>query len=105
MFAECTESVSILYAIIFGLGDACLLISMPSVLTALGVFLGLVIVAQLIARKLWARMVAPRDIAREPARVGNAREVVSEPARPQPARGAIIDDPNYAHSAIRSSKR
>ena len=92
MFAECTETVSILYAVVFGAGDACVLISMSSILTALGAFLVLVLIAQFIARRLWAHVRAPREvIAQEPT------ETVE--------RGAIIDDPNYSNSAIRTSKR
>lgn len=92
MFDNCVETVSILYAVIFGAGDACIMISTWSILSALGVFLVLVILAQFVARKLWAR--------------------VSRSNKPRPQQsaapyrtGTIHDDPNYKDSAIRSSKR
>ncbi len=92
MFAECAETVSILYAVVFGSGDACIMLSMGSVLTALAVFFVLVIIVQLIARKLWARM-------RQPTHPPRDREIASA------TNDTITDDPNYIDSAIRSSRR
>ena len=92
MFAECTETVSILYAIVFGAGDACILISTWSILSALSAFLVLVIIAQFFARKLWARVRAPSPPPRQ-RRIGT---IMDDP---------IADDPNYEDSAIRSSRR
>ncbi len=92
MFSECAETVSILYAIVFGAGDACVLLSMPSVLTALVAFFVAVFAAQFIARKIWARVRAPKTTQELP--------VLDEPVR-----GSIVDDPNYANSAIRSNTR
>ena len=54
--ADCIETVSILYAVIFGAGDACVLISMGSILTAFAAFMVLVVLAQYVARRLWARV-------------------------------------------------
>ena len=92
MFAECAVTVSILYAIVFGAGDACIMVSMGSVLTALGAFMVLVIFAQFIARRLWARLRAPSPPPRQ-RRIGT---IMDDP---------IADDPNYEDSAIRSSRR
>ncbi len=92
MFAECTETVSILYAIIFGAGEACVLISTWSILSALGAFLVLVVIAQFFARKLWARLRAPSAGPRQ-RRIGT---IMDDP---------ITDDPDYEDSAIRSSRR
>jgi hypothetical protein len=97
MFKTCVETVSILYAIIFGAGDACIEIGAASLLSALAAFMVAVIIAQFFARKLWKR--------------------ISNPTPPQPARrigtimddqiadDPIADDPNYQASAIRSSRR
>lgn len=92
MLSECAETVSILYAVFFGAGDACVLISMPSVLTALVTFFVAVLIVQFIARKVWARVRAPKI---EPL----------SPEMDKPVHGSIVDDPNYAQSAIRSNKR
>jgi hypothetical protein len=92
MFAECAETVSILYAVVFGAGDACIMFSMTSVLTALGAFFVAVIILQFIARKLWTRLRQPRL-------------TVSETFVPPPNNDKIKDDPNYQNSAIRSSRR
>lgn len=88
--AECAETVSILYAIVFGADGACVLISAWSLLTAFAAFMVLVVIAQFFARKLWARLTRPTP---RPA------------AQDDTPRGAITDDPNYANSAIRSSRR
>lgn len=92
MFSECAETVSILYAIVFGAGNACVRISMPSVLLALVAFFVAVFIVQFIARKVWARVTAPRVAPQMP-------EI------DRPVHGSIVDDPNYAKSAIRSNKR
>lgn len=92
MFETCTETVSILYAIAFGAGDACVEIGMASLAGAFVAFMVGVVILQFFARKLWKR--------------------VSNPAPPPPERrigtimdDTIADDPNYQDSAIRSSKR
>ena len=92
MFATCTQTVSILYAIAFGAGEACVRIDMWSILSALGAFMVLVIVAQFFARRLWARMMRP-----SPPDFSD----VHDPQVDHP----IVDDPNYRNSAIRSTKR
>lgn len=91
MFNTCTETVSILYAIVFGAGEACVMFDMWSILSALAVFMLLVIIAQFFARRLWAR------ISKPPARFSD----VHDPEVDHPIR----DDPNYTNSAIRSSRR
>jgi len=63
IFDECTQTVSVLYAAIFGAGDACIDLSMASLGIAFAVFIGLVIMAQFVARKLWARLNQPKDPA------------------------------------------
>lgn len=92
MFAECTETVSLLYAIVFGAGDACIMVSMGSLLTALVVFLMLVILAQFLARKLWKGLRGPETPLRQ-RRIGT---IMDDP---------IPDNPDYDNSAIRSSRR
>jgi len=91
MGQTCVETVSILYAIIFGAGDACVMIGLWSILSAFGAFIGIVVVLQFLARKLWARLTTPRKAFSDVH--------TSQVARP------IKDDPNYTNSAIRSSKR
>jgi hypothetical protein len=91
MIDTCTQTVSILYAIIFGAGDACILLDLWSVLSAFGAFMVLVVIAQFIARKLWARISQPKP----------AFSDLHDPSVDHP----IVDDPNYKNSAIRSTKR
>jgi hypothetical protein len=92
MFATCTETVSILYAVIFGVGDACVSFSTGSILAAFAAFIVIVVVAQFLARRLWARLTqTPRIDTPDPSRSNE-----DHPFR---------DDPNYRDSAIRSSKR
>lgn len=91
MFAECTETVSILYAIVFGIGEACVRIDLWSILSAFGVFVLAVVIAQYVARKIWARVTRPRTAFSD-----ERAPTVNHP---------IVDDPNYRNSAIRSTKR
>jgi hypothetical protein len=91
MFDACTETVSILYAIVFGAGSACIMLDLWSILSAFGAFIALVVIAQFIARKLWARISQPK-----PAFTDLHDRAVDHP---------IVDDPNYKNSAIRSTKR
>jgi hypothetical protein len=92
MFDTCVETVSILYAIIFGAGDACVEIGMASLLWALAAFMVVVIIVQFGARKLWKQITktAPPPHDRQTETIIN---------------GSIVDDPNYKDSAIRSSRR
>lgn len=92
MFGDCAETVSILYAIVFGADGGCIALSTTSILTAFGAFMILVIIAQFIARWLWKKLVQP-----------NARleEEFTDPPRATP----YHDDPKYRDSAIRPSKR
>ena len=91
MLDTCTETVSILYAIVFGAGDACIMIGLWSILSAFGAFMVLVVITQFVARKLWARVARPK-----PAFTDLRDPNVDSP---------IVDDPNYRNSAIRSKKR
>ena len=91
MLNDCTETATILEALIFGAGDACVMIDLWSILQAFGAFMVLVIIAQFGARRLWARL------TRVPAQFSD----VHDPQVDNP----IVDDPNYQNSAIRSSKR
>lgn len=92
MFDNCRETVSILYAIVFGAGDACIMLSTSSILIAFGAFIGVVVVAQFIARRLWAKLTQPKTFK---------SETFIDPVGDHP----YTDDPNYVDSAIRSSKR
>ncbi len=83
---NCTETVSILYALIFGAGDACVSISIWSLLAAFAAFMVAVIILQFLARLLWARLTTP-PLPRDPDE-----------------HGAITDDPEYADSPIKSSR-
>ena len=58
MFGECTETVSILYALVFGAGDACIMLSTWTILSAFAAFMVVVIIAQYFARKLWRGITA-----------------------------------------------
>ena len=92
MLEECSETVGLLYAILFGAGDACIMLSMGSILTVLAAFFVVVIIAQFIARKLWVRLREPSPAPRQ-RRIGT---IMDDP---------VTDDPNYDDSAIRSSRR
>ena len=59
MFSACSETVSILYAAIFGAGDACVRIDLWSLGTAFAVFILLVMIAQFAARAAWVRLTRP----------------------------------------------
>ena len=91
MLDNCTQTVSILYAMIFGAGEACIMLDLWSILSAFGAFIVLVVILQVFARKLWARISQPK-----PAFTDLHDQSVDHP---------IVDDPDYRHSAIRSTKR
>ncbi|HEV8034191.1 hypothetical protein [Yoonia sp.] len=92
MFTTCTETVSILYAIAFGAGDACVDVGAGSILAAFAAFMVLVVIAQFLARKLWAKLTQSQPHA-------SPEPTMSENDHP------FSDDPNYRDSAIRRSKR
>ena len=92
MFDDCTETVSILYALVFGADGACIMLSTGSILSAFAAFMVLVIIAQFIARKLWAKLTDPGT----PMADDQIAPTGDHPYR---------DDPKYRDSAIRSSKR
>ena len=91
MLDNCTQTVSILYAMIFGAGEACIMLDLWSILSAFGAFIVLVVILQVFARKLWARISQPK-----PAFTDLHDQSVDQP---------IVDDPNYKNSAVRSTKR
>ena len=92
MFGDCAETVSILYAIIFGADGACVAFSTASILTAFGAFMVLVVIAQFFARRLWKKLTTrPDPVAYDDI----------DPPRDTPFR----DDPQYRDSAIRPSRR
>jgi tellurite resistance protein TehA-like permease len=91
MFAPCAEVVSILYATVFGAGEACVDVGLASILWAFGAFMALVVLAQFAARRIWARLTRRRD----------AFSDVHDRAVDRP----INDDPNYRNSAVRSTRR
>ena len=91
MTIECAETVTILYALLLGAGDACVRIDLWSILSAFGAFMVIVVLAQYAARKLWARLTRPSERFTD----------THDPKVDRP----IVDDPNYQNSAIRSSKR
>ena len=92
MFTDCTETVSILHAIVFGADGACVEISIGSILAALTAFTVLVVIAQFFARKLWAKLLRPNI-------PDTTQHAMPEEDHP------FSDDPNYRDSAIRPSKR
>lgn len=92
MFTTCTETVSILYAIAFGAGDACVDVGAGSILTAFAAFMVLVVIAQFLTRKLWAKLTQSQHHA-------SPEPVMPDDDRP------FSNDPNYRDSAIRRSKR
>jgi hypothetical protein len=92
MFDTCTETVSILYAIVFGADGACIMLSMGSILSAFAAFILLVVIAQFLARRLWAKLMRSSP---------PIEDEHIDPAGDHPYR----DDPNYRRSAIRSTKR
>ncbi|WP_108815546.1 hypothetical protein [Loktanella sp. Alg231-35] len=59
MFGTCSETVSVLYAVIFGAGDACVRLDLWSLGSAFAAFIVLVVIAQFAARKLWSRIAQP----------------------------------------------
>ena len=95
MFAECAETVSILYALVFGAGEACVRIDIWSILSAFAVFIMGVVILQVLARRLWARLTR-RPHTGESMEVGEQSPRTDKPYH---------DDPSYRHSAIRSSRR
>jgi len=92
MFETCAETVSILYALVFGADGACIMLSLGSILSAFVAFMVLVVIAQFVARKLWAKLMQ-KNVP--------AEDDFIDPVGDHPYR----DDPNYQHSAIRSAKR
>lgn len=92
MFGDCRETVSILEAIVFGTDGACVMLSTGSILTAFAAFMVLVVIAQFVARWLWAKLTT---------RTVPVDEDFIDPIADHPYR----DDPNYSKSAIRSTKR
>ena len=91
MMAMCNETVSILYALIFGAGEACVRIDLWSILTAFGAFMVIVVILQWIARRIWARFTEGPGMA--------------TPNSPSPSDKPFEDNPRYRESAIRSSRR
>ncbi|MCK0096200.1 hypothetical protein MWU60_11510 [Yoonia sp. F2084L] len=92
MFGDCTETVSILQAIVFGADGACVMLSTGSILTAFAAFIVLVVIAQFLARRLWAKLMQNS--------VSVENDLI-DPTGDHP----FHDDPNYRNSAIRSTKR
>lgn len=92
MFEQCTETVSILYAIIFGAGDACINIGIGSLLGAFAAFMGIVIVLQYVARRLWNNTKPSRRTTPE-RRIGTIYDQTPD------------DDDKFKDSAVWSSKR
>ncbi|PJI92952.1 hypothetical protein BC777_1819 [Yoonia maricola] len=102
MFDECTETVSILYAIVFGAGDACIEIGTSSILMAFGAFMVLVVIAQFAARWIWKQITQPRQTVE----ADRFEPDMFEPSDTMPTSDTPYrDDPAYRDSAIRSSKR
>ncbi len=91
MNAVCSETVSILFALIFGAGDACVRIDLWSILSAFGAFMVIVVILQWIARRVWARVSAVPE--------------VTKPESPVTSDRPFEDNPHYRDSAIRSLRR
>ena len=66
MFETCTETVSILTAILFGADGACVEVSLASMAPFFVLFLGAVVILQWIARRAVAELFPKRPV--EPAR-------------------------------------
>lgn len=91
MLGTCEQTVSILYAIVFGAEGACISIGLWSILSAFAAFMLLVVLAQWVARRIWTRL------RQEPSDMG---EDIAPPYAPP-----VKDDPKYKDSAIRSGRR
>ena len=81
-FDECTETVSLLHAIFFDVGDACIDLSLPSLAGFFGAFLVVVVILQWIARRLWSRLRQVPDLPEEPEQT---LEAVTRPKGRSPA--------------------
>ena len=86
---QCTETVSIFWAVIFGAGDACVRIDLWSILGAFAVFIAIVAGLQWIARRLWSR--------------AKATKIATPKAENDPR--PYQDNPRFRDSAIRSTRR
>ena len=98
MFGECQETVSILEALIFGAGDACIMLSTWSLLAAIGAFLVMVVILQVLARRLWRRVMGQTGRSVE-------TDVGDETGTGGDTQSPYQDDPEYHNSAIRSMRR
>lgn len=97
MFSDCTETVSILQAIVFGADGACVMLSTGSILTAFAAFILVVMIVQFLARRLWTKLIQKSL----PVENDFSDPTFIEPTGDHP----FHDDPNYRDSAIRSTKR
>ncbi|MDX8346839.1 hypothetical protein SLH49_02465 [Cognatiyoonia sp. IB215446] len=113
MFEPCLETVSILYAIVFGAGDACIEIGTMSILTAFGAFIVLVVIAQYFARMLW-RQLTGAGTARPSRRVGTIYDDADDIVEPvetgkrrpgTPGAQSANDGDKFKDSAVWSAKR
>ena len=91
MMAACTQTVSILYALFFGAGEACVRIDLWSILSAFAVFMVVVVMLQWIARRMWGRLTSTPQT--------EGQDTDTQPDRP------FEDNPHYRDSAIRSTRR
>ncbi|MDX8351837.1 hypothetical protein [Cognatiyoonia sp. IB215182] len=111
MFEPCLGTVSILYAIAFGAGDACIEIGTMSILTAFGAFMVLVVIAQYVARRLWRSITGGRND--RPSRrvgtiyddVGEINEPVENSPRSTVTQQSANDSDKFKDSAVWSAKR
>lgn len=88
MFETCAETVSVLHALIFGAGGACVDVGLGSLAPVFPVFVGAVLVLQFAARRALAALFPKGDKA---------------PA-PEP-RGPLLNGPDYDGGPIRSQGR
>ena len=52
MIGACTDTVSLLHALVFGAGEACVSISVPSIIGVLVPFIAIVLTLQWLARRI-----------------------------------------------------
>ena len=83
----CSETVSILYALIFGAGDACINLSIGSLLGLFAGFLLALFALQYLARRLVARMTRP------PAQPFDPSDPTAPSDQPKPRLGQVPAQP------------
>lgn len=89
MIPNCTETISLLRALVFGAGDACVLISVPSILGLIVPFVAIVVALQWLARRV---LLGPPARAARPERNAFPRTGQVLPSEQRLANGAARQD-------------